>query len=93
MQLPKFVTGLALSPDGSTVAVTYGYVNADQGVAIIDASNGERVATVATPGQPRSVAFSPDGRTLAVGQTTGGVDFWDTENWQRSRSYDHPPAT
>ena len=82
VRLPKFVTGLASSPDGSTVAVTYGYVNADQGVAIIDASNGERVATVATPGQPRSVAFSPDGQMLAVGQTTGGVDFWDTEKWQ-----------
>ncbi len=82
VRLPKFVTGLASSPDGSTIAVTYGYVNAATGVAIIDAGNGERVADLTTPGQPRSVAFSPDGRTLAVGQTTGDVLFWETESWQ-----------
>ena len=84
VQLPKYVTGLAASPDASTIAVTYGYANAAQGVAIIDTRSGERVTDLTTDGEPRSVAFSPDGNRLAVGQTTGDVLFWETENWRRT---------
>lgn len=80
--LAQYVVGTAVSPDGSTVAVTFGLFNAEQGVEIIDAATGEHVATLTTTAQPRAAAFSPDGRTLAVGLTTGSVVFWQTGNWQ-----------
>lgn len=80
--LARYVVGIAASADGSTVAVTFGLFNAEQGVEIIDTSTGAHVATLTTTAQPRAAAFSPDGRTLAVGLTTGEVVFWGSENWQ-----------
>ena len=39
------------------------------------------------PAEPRVVAFSPDGRLLAVGQADGGVSLWDTATGNRVSSF------
>ncbi len=63
VQLPGPVDRLALSPDGSTVAIAI----TGQGVHLADAKgNDER--TLELPGEPvGSLAFSPDGNMLAIG--------------------------
>jgi WD40 repeat protein len=66
-------TGFALAPDGKTIATA-----GEDDVRLWDAVDGTELA-----GQPRlraparSVAFSPDGGTLAIGDRTGAVSLWD----------------
>lgn len=40
------------------------------------------MARIATTGQVRSVAFSPDGRRLAAGQVDGRTRIWKTDGWR-----------
>ena len=57
-----FVSGLAFSPDGSTLATG----SMDGTVRLWDTSNGETIASLPAHIQEATdVAFSPDGRTLA----------------------------
>lgn len=70
--------GLALSPDGSQVAVGSG----DQPVQVFDTDTGEEITTLEGGGPQPTLAWSPDGRTLATSYaTTGPTRFWDTETW------------
>src|SRR5262249_57660918 len=64
--------GFALSPDGKTIAT-----GGEDGVRLWDAARGTEL--VRLPGRPEvhSVAFSPDGGTLAVGDGGGSVHLWD----------------
>jgi WD40 repeat protein len=78
------VEALAFSPDGSLVAVGSGYIPADEvpaGLAprnvkgkalLVEAATGRLRAELALSSRVCAVAFSPDGRRLAVG-THGGV--------------------
>ncbi len=82
VRLPPFVTGLALSPDGSQLAVPFGYVNAGtDGVEVLDVQSGERVAQLPAEADVRSVVFSPDGSLLATGQVDGTAHLWATDGW------------
>lgn len=56
----RFQDSIAVSSDGRLVAVA-----AAGGALIIDAQTGERVTFIPSPGAVESLAFSPDGETLA----------------------------
>jgi WD40 repeat protein len=65
------------SPDGNSLAVcslSSGVAQTARTVAIIDLKS-HRALPINSP-MGHSVAFSPDGRTLAVGCTNGEIDLW-----------------
>jgi WD40 repeat protein/DNA-binding SARP family transcriptional activator len=83
LRLPRFVLGLAFSPDGSQLAIPFGFNNPEggDGVEILDVRGGERVARLPAESDVRVVAFSPDGRLLATGQSDGTAQLWATDGW------------
>ena len=73
--------GLALSPDGRTLAVTQG----DGTVDLIDARTLERRRVLrAQRGAALAVDFSPDGRLLAVTGEGARVTLWDARTLSRA---------
>jgi len=50
----------------------------------VDAHSGKLRTTLSGPVQPMfSVAFTPDGRTLATGLHTKGVILWNLDSYQQ----------
>jgi WD40 repeat protein/DNA-binding SARP family transcriptional activator len=83
VRLPPFVIGLDTSPDGSQLALPFGYNNpGPDGVEVIDSGSGERITRLRTDAETRSVAFSPDGRLLASGQVDGTAILWRIDDWR-----------
>ncbi len=83
LSLPPFVIGLAFSPDGSQLAIPFGYNNpGPDGVEVIDVQSGERISRLRAEAEVRSVAFSPDGSLVAVPQVDGNTVLWATDDWQ-----------
>jgi WD40 repeat protein len=74
------LTGLALSPDGGTLAV------AGDGVQLWRTSAGQRIGTAlpasGSKGGYGGVAFSPDGTTLATIGADGTVRLWNVATQQ-----------
>jgi WD40 repeat protein len=84
LRLPPSVLGLAFSPDGSQLAVSFGAESErPNGVEILDVGSGERVARLSPDGEVQSVAFSPDGGLLAAGMVEGGTLLWKTDGWRQ----------
>jgi outer membrane lipoprotein-sorting protein len=94
---PEMVHSVAFSPDGKTLASASVYGS----VLLWDLRSGKRTATLQAfdPDSKAeenvnpafSVAFSPDGSTLAVG-TLRGLKFWDVKSGRPS-ALQGPPAT
>jgi WD40 repeat protein len=80
------IYALAYAPDGKALAA-----GDDAGVHLWDPAAGKEVRTI--PHEPdrfaqphlQAVAFSPDGRLLAVGTWHRTVRLWDTTTWQEVR--------
>jgi len=70
----KEITAMTFSPDGTHLATA----SFDETARIWDASKGTEAARFATAGAVNAVAFSPDGRILAVGTEAGdaAVYYW-----------------
>jgi WD40 repeat protein/DNA-binding SARP family transcriptional activator len=68
---------LAYSPDGRLIAAAA----IDKDTEIRDAATGRLVKRITTDDESRSVAFSPDGRRLVVGQYDGEAILYSTADW------------
>ncbi len=78
------VNSVAFSPDGNTLAsgATNGRIRlwdvaSRTQVATLEGNEGNRNYGVYSVPFPNSVAFSPDGNTLASGATNGRIRLWD----------------
>lgn len=65
------VTGVAVSPHGSYLAVA----SRDHSARVFDLRSGAEAARISRPVEVSAVAFAPDGR-LAVGDAAGAVQLW-----------------
>jgi WD40 repeat protein len=77
-----YITRLAVSPDGKTLAVCH--ADTTKGAMLWDVAAAKFAGALrhpSPPGNVTSVAFSPDGKWLATGGSLGGVDhrvmLWD----------------
>src|SRR5262249_7932993 len=73
---------LAFSPDGALIAVAIWNFRNDGGVTLHDSATGEALRSLSLGERPntsgwRCLAFSPDGRTLALGWGRPVVRLWD----------------
>ena len=79
------VQGVAVSPDGKTVATA----SADKTVILWEAATGKKLVTLpAQKNDMTAVAFSPDGKTLATATgfirgAPGELVLWDVESGRR----------
>ena len=69
-----FGYGLAFSPDGKQLVI--GGLNKFD---IYPIDGGETITVELTNDSPRSLAVSPDGKTLAVGLWSGPIRFFELE--------------
>jgi WD40 repeat protein len=79
------VTGLALSPDGKTLAAAVG-VWADQGmpgkVVLREVASGKQLASLPHTGQVYGMAFAPNGNTLATSDFGKQLHLWDCQTYR-----------
>ncbi|MCS6907408.1 MAG: WD40 repeat domain-containing protein [Anaerolineales bacterium] len=80
---------LAISPDGS-LFVTGHY---DRSVILWDLARGERLRSMEAKGAIGSLAFHPDGQTLASGTTyqSALIQIWSVESGERLRDLEGHP--
>jgi WD40 repeat protein len=75
------VYNLSVSPNGKMIAITRG-----QGVEIYDLTNGDLIYSFSVENFEGHhlysyIAWSPNGKFLATGRPSSGVNIWDTSNW------------
>ncbi len=74
------VSSIAFSPKNDLMAVT----GSEPPLVIRDSRNGAVVEELATDGDSaHGVAFSPDGRYLAVVESSHAVTLWEVDGWKR----------
>jgi RNA polymerase sigma factor (sigma-70 family) len=73
----RLTWSMAMAPDGRTLA-TLAQVNDEATVRIWDLATGRERAAWSRPGHPCCLAYSPDGRTLALGDNDHTVTLRDT---------------
>jgi len=87
-------TLLALSPDGSELAVGYTVDTNDGGVSIFSTRSWRSLYEIAQVHNVAisSLAFSPDGTRLAIGAADGTSGVWSLANHEQVVAYDGPTA-
>ncbi|MCX5603778.1 helix-turn-helix domain-containing protein [Streptomyces phaeochromogenes] len=81
------VRSVAFAPDGSTLAVVDIETGGDQ-VTLLDTTTGRTQRTI-KPSRPStlSLAFSPNGHTLATASSSGVVNTWDRRTGRLQDSF------
>ncbi len=78
------LTNLAFSSDGRTLATT----SYDKTVRLWDVASGQELFTLAHPDDTFSVAFSPNGKTVATGcGVLGDTMLWDAATGKEARTF------
>ena len=86
IQLGKGVIGqIVYSPDSSKVAVS-----SSTGIRIHDARTLEQLAEFANEDWVASLAYSPDGKTIAAWLPDGSVALWDTTSYKLVKTLSAP---
>jgi WD40 repeat protein len=71
---------VALAPDGALIAVTGGVEDIEHSITLLDTKTGAvRGELVGHKQRIWSIAFSPDGRTIASSSGGGALRFWNVE--------------
>lgn len=86
-RVPRGVAAFALafSPDGKTLAA------ADHArITFTDVATGESLGEIRVDAGITSLAYSPQGDVLAVGDREGGLTFWDPETRHEVRKLEVP---
>lgn len=77
----SFGSRLAVSPDGSLVAMTRGFGDFENAISLWDTTSGKELGTLTGHKQGIwSIAFSPDGKTLASSSGGGTLRLWNIES-------------
>ena len=85
--LAGWIRGIAVSPDGATVAVAGG----DSLVRLYAVADGKPAGELGPhPVEVFSVAFHPDGKSLATGDLMGNIRHWDLGTKQVVRTIAAP---
>jgi WD40 repeat protein len=77
------VNGVAFSPDGRLIAAAvgkYGWPVSPGAVKVWEADGGKERASFPHPSGCTCLAFSPDGQTLASGDSNASVRLWDVRS-------------
>jgi WD40 repeat protein len=74
------VSLIAFSPDGRQLAA-----GLDHEVAVLDLADGETTARILTDDYVASLAFSPNGGLVAIGEGGGGLLMWNPANGDSNR--------
>jgi WD40 repeat protein len=76
-----FITGLAISPDGTRIAS----VDFAQNLILWDARTGMSAGTLKTFQQAQSLLFDNTGSTLISGENNGYIELWNIQDWDAPR--------
>ena len=74
------------SPDGKTLAATFSGPRGNPGVCLWDVASGEELHRMSAEAFRLGVAFSPDGKSLAIGSRSQPVSVWDVASGKETLS-------
>ena len=77
----SFGSSVAISPSGTVLALTFGIDDFENAVSLWDTGTGKHLGALQGHKQAIwSVAFSPDGRTLASSSADGSLRLWNVKS-------------
>ena len=90
-----YVTSVDFSQDGRLIAVGTqdGFMAQGGRLIVLQAESGDELRIIDIPGEGvRDLAFSPDGRLIAVAGVAGRVGLWETAGWESLGGIDAPAS-